>query len=58
MDWIVSKTVQLTARMGYVTISTALAFAQMERKDLLFALTVSYILFICSFYLINQDSWD
>lgn len=58
MDWIVSKTVQLTAKMGYVTMSTALAFVQMERTDLLFAATVSYILFICSFYLINQDSWD
>lgn len=48
MDWIVSKTVQLTAKMGYVTMSTALAFAQMERMDLLFAATVSYILIICS----------
>lgn len=53
-----SKTVQLTAMIGYVTMSTALAFARMEKTDLLFAVTVSYILFICSFYLINQDSWD
>lgn len=58
MDWIVSKTVQLTAMIGYVTMSTALAFARMEKTDLHFAVTVSYILFICSFYLINQDSWD
>lgn len=35
MDWIVSKTVQVTARMGFVTMSTVLAFA----TDLLFAVT-------------------
>lgn len=58
MDWIVSKTVQLTAKIGYVTMSMVLAFARMERTDLLFAVKVSYILFKYSFNLINQDSWD
>lgn len=43
MDWIVSKTVQLTARVDYVTMSTVLAFARMERMDLLCALTVRYL---------------
>lgn len=43
MDWLVSKTVQLTAKMDYVTTSMDLAFARMERMDLLCALPVSYL---------------
>lgn len=42
MDGIVCRIVPLTVWMGYVTTSTELVFVQMERRDLLTAMTVSY----------------
>lgn len=61
MDGIVCRIVPLTVWMGYVTTSTDLVFVQMERRDLLTAVTVSYsnivnmqsFLSISKFYLYN-----